>query len=149
MRSGFTLVEIMIVIFIIGFLAAIAIPNFLRARLDSNEGTIRADLRTFSTANESYRAFQVDPVYAPDIPALIADNYIDDTWLNPGNRHGYEFSYSLGAAGDTYAIEAAPLTPGTTGVNYYCVDQSGVIVRGAAAGMGTAAGCSGGTPITS
>ena len=147
--SGFTLIEIMVVVFIIGLLAAIAIPNFMRARLDANEGTIRADLRTFSTANESYRAFQTTPAYAPDIPALIADNYIDETWLNPGNRHGYQFLYSLGGGGDTYALEAGPVTAGITGVNFYCVDQSGIVVRDVAAGLGTAGGCVGGTPIGS
>jgi prepilin-type N-terminal cleavage/methylation domain-containing protein len=144
---GFTLVEIMVVVLIIGILVSIGLPNFLRIRLDANEKLIRADLRSFSVANEGYRAVRNPPVYAPDIVTLINENYLDTTWLNPGNKHGYVFSYALGAGGLTYSVEADVLTPGVTGVNFYCVDQTGVIMRDTASGLGTANGCAGGAPI--
>ncbi len=146
-EQAFTLVEILVVVFIIGLLAAIAAPNFIRMRLNANENVIRSNLRTFSTSNESYRALQNPPVYAPDIPALINQNYLDSTWLNPGNKHGYSFVYTLDGTGALYSLEADVLTPNVTGTNFYCVDQSGVIVSGSAAGLGTATGCVGGTPI--
>ena len=147
LRRGFTLVEIVIVVLILGILVALGIPNFLRVRLDANEGMVRGDLRAFSSANEGYRAFQNPPVYAPNITMLINQNYIDSAWFNPGNRHGYNFSYATDAAATTYSLEANPVTAGITGANIYCVDQTGTIVRGAAAGLGTAGGCVGGTPI--
>jgi prepilin-type N-terminal cleavage/methylation domain-containing protein len=144
---GFTLIEIMIVVFIIGILVTMGLPSFLRMRMNANEALIRGDLRSFSAANESYRAVRNPPVYSPDIPTLISENYLDTTWTNPGDKHGYVFSYALGGSGTTYSAEADVLLPGVTGVNYYCVDQTGVIVRDAGGGLGTPAGCVGGNPI--
>ena len=69
-KKGFTLVEIMIVVAIIVLLAAIAIPNLLRARLSANEATAIAAMRTLSTAMESYRAAQSPPAYPDNIAIL-------------------------------------------------------------------------------
>lgn len=152
-QKGFTLVEIMIVVAIIGLLAAIAIPNLLRSRLTSNEGAMKFDLRAFSTANEAFRSAQNPPQYAANIAALqAAPSYIDTTWGTAAGKHGFLQTYAGGGAGNpsTYSLLVAPVTAGVTAVNTYCVDQQGVIlgsVVGAGAPTGGAAGCAGGTPI--
>jgi type IV pilus assembly protein PilA len=131
-KKGFTLVEIMIVVAIIVLLAAIAIPNLLRARLSANEATSIAAMRTLSTAMESYRAAQSPPAYPTALTDLNASNppYIDSV-LAGGNKSGYAFTYN--GSGNVYTVTAAPQTPNVTGVRSFFVDQSGVVRVGTSA----------------
>ena len=54
-QFAFTLIELLIVVAIIGILAAIAVPNFLHAQLRAKVSRVEADMRTLATALESYR----------------------------------------------------------------------------------------------
>jgi len=153
-KKGFTLVETIIIVAIIGLLAVIAIPNLMRARLNANEAAVRSDLRAFSQANDSFHSNQTPPVFAADVSALTSSNppYLDGSWnaanLPPG-KHGYLFVYNAGAEGGAFSLAASP-TAGQ-GMNSYCIDQTGVVVgsvNGAGAPAGTGEGCSGGTPVT-
>lgn len=133
-RPGFTLVEIMIVIAVISLLAAISIPVFLRARIQANETSAIASLRTISTACVGYRSIQSPLSYPNNLNDLSTaiPPYIDQI-LASGTKEGYNFNYAL-VSSDQYTITATPVTVNVTGIRTFFMDESGVIRVNNAAG---------------
>jgi len=131
-RHGFTLVEIMIVVAIISLLAAIAIPNLLRARHNANEAAAMAALRTISTACESYRAAQTPTSYPATLAVLSTEvpPYIDAGLAGATGagtaKQGYFYTF-VWVTANQYTCTASPAVSGTTGTRVFFVDESGVI----------------------
>jgi type IV pilus assembly protein PilA len=139
-KRGFTLVEIMIVVAIIALLAAIAIPNLLRARHNANEAAAIAGLKTISAASESFRAAKTPPRYPLNLGELSGERpaYIDETLglatVAARAKQGYIYAYARRTL-NTYDCTATPAEPGVTGTRVFWVDHTGVIRIDNAAGL--------------
>lgn len=121
-RKGFTLVEIMIVVAIIALLAAIAVPNLLSAKKTANEAAAKANVRSFSTAAETY-ATANNGAYPVDVTALAT--YVNAAASYCGaSVQGYTYACTLAATG--YTISAAPVST-ATGTTTYTATTGGVL----------------------
>ncbi len=145
-QKGFSLIELLIVVAIILIIAAIAIPNLLRAKMAANESSAVGSLRTINTSCVEYST-TYGVGFPGSLPALggtgtatSASAGLIDSVLAGGVKSGYTFVYAAGAADtagaiDTYTITATPVVAGTTGQRMFFTDQSGVI-RADASGSG-------------
>ena len=69
-QKGFSLIELLIVVAIILIIAAIAIPNLLRARIAANESSAVSAIRTINTAEVTYQSAYPTVGYASDLKSL-------------------------------------------------------------------------------
>ncbi len=150
-QKGFSLIELLIVVAIILIIAAIAIPNLLRARISANESSAVGSVRTINTSEVSYATSYPNVGFAATLASLdgvaagcvasSASACLIDSVLAAGSKSGYTFALggTTGTPVVTYTISATPVSIGQTGQRGFFSDQSGVIRNDAS---GTATGAS-------
>ena len=138
---GFSLIELLIVVAIILIIAAIAIPNLLRARIAANESSAASSVRRIATSEVAYNSAYPTVGYSPDLASMGGPSTncspssttacILDSVLSSGRKSGYQLAavgFNGGAGPNTsFVAGSSPISFNVTGFRNFCIVTDGVL----------------------